>query len=285
MGRRGIEETVINAQRGSEAALADLYRWFMEDRRFFACVYRILRDWEEDVRDIMQECAVNICHNIGKFDPDKGDIASWCHRIAANAATDQFRKRHRERTIPLRIVPSMDSDLEGEKEVEILSDAPKPDKVILSREISEIIDEAEKNAGLSTRQKLIWRLHRAGYDISFAAMTAMGDVNDRTRAAVSRDIYRAMRKIELYLWTNYPDWSELYRNIVFLFGVGLELQIHLDKGNIAEELQTEFRDRELVPPRKVIIPNKKKGILWLITAKDSPIYLVRKEKRRLDIYR
>jgi len=288
MREQEIEKTVVEAQRGSEEALADLYKWFLEQRQFFNCAYRILRDWEEDIYDVMQESAIKISRNIDRYDPDKSTFSNWCYRIVKNAAIDQFRKRVREKVQPLRIVPSSSStepDPEDKKEAEMPSSGPLPDRAAEAGEVLRIINEAEEKAGLSTRQKLVWRLYRAEHDISSIAMSVMGNMDDKAQAAVHRDKWRAGKKIEVYLWTNYPDWSESHQKVTLLFGTESKFQTDLDNGSISEELQREFENHSITPPRNVIVPGRKKGSMWLITDKDKPIYLVRKERDRLNVYR
>jgi RNA polymerase sigma factor (sigma-70 family) len=270
MDEEEVREIVVKAQEGSEPALAELFRWFTGQKRFFSCAYCILRNWEEDAYDVMQESAIKIGRNINEYDPSKGSFASWCNTIVARAATDQLRRRLREeqRIEGLRTMPPAD-----------------PHEVVEIKELSAILDEAEDKSDLSPRQRLVWHLHRIGYDIPFIATIVMEDTSNGAREAVSRDIWRAKRKIAVHIWVHYPDWAELYRKVTLLFNTELRFQTDLDNGNISEELRQEFENHQITPPRKLTIPNGKKGQMWLMADKDRPIYLICKEGDKLSVYK
>jgi RNA polymerase sigma factor (sigma-70 family) len=269
MGEYELEKAAVEAQGGSEDALAELCGWFAEQKQFFSRAYRILRDWE-DTYDVIQDSAEKICSDIARYDPKKGDFSNWCYTIVTNAAIDELRKRELRRRF---------REKEGFSNLEPIRPLPPPDEGL-----ADILDEAEEKADLSVRQKLIWRLYRSGDDVSSIAMIVMEDTSDSAKATVSRDIWRAKRKIELYLWKCYPDLAELYANVMLLFSIELRCQDDLDNGKIPRELRQEFENRKITSLGKVIIPNNKKGIMWLITDKDRPVYLVCKEKDRLNIY-
>jgi RNA polymerase sigma factor (sigma-70 family) len=265
-----LDKIVAKAQTGSEDALSDLYVWFVNNRLIFSCAYRILKDWEEDIYDVIQECAIEIRYKIKEYDPGHGSFINWCCSIVNHSAIDQFRKRSREeKGISNIIIYTLSSDNVSHE-------------ILESKELSEILDEAEMKAGLSQRQTLIWKLYRVGYDIPYIAQSVLDD--SEASETVSRDIWRIKRKLSVYLWTQYPDIADSYKKVILLFSMDPRFQIDLDKGKVTDELKQEFENQEISPPSKVIIPNKKQGNMWLITDKDKPIYLVRNEEVKLNVY-
>jgi|GEM_PF-5010851 len=274
MDKQELETRVISAQAGSRDALEELCRWFLENRIFFVCANRILRNWRYDVRDVLQECAIKIFSNLDSYDADQGDFTNWCYSIITNASIDQFRKRLKDGKRIQHIkntknLPHLNSEQHNQTE---------------AKELKRIVNEAVSQAGLSQRQALIWQLYRAGHDIPYVAETALGNSGGPAKDIVSREIWKVKRKLSLYLWTNYPELADIYKKMEFLFSTGVCFIPELDKGNISDGLQREFESNKVKPPDKVIKPHSQKYLFWLMTSKDSPIYMARKERDKLNVY-
>jgi len=86
------EEALLRSARdGDRDALGTLLT--AQYDRCFAVCRRLLGD-EEDARDATQEAMISIAKGLARFD-GRSAFATWCYRIAANAALDELRRRTR----------------------------------------------------------------------------------------------------------------------------------------------------------------------------------------------
>lgn len=86
---------VAAAQRGERDALEALLRRHA-DRMLTVC--RRITCNEADAADALQEAMVAVVRGIGRFD-GRAAFGTWAHRVAANAALDEVRRRNR-RAVP-----------------------------------------------------------------------------------------------------------------------------------------------------------------------------------------
>ena len=84
-------ELVVAAQRGDRDALDRLLRRHY-DRIHAVC--RRIAGSTRDADDAAQEALIRIVRAIDRFD-GRASFATWCYRIATNAALDELRKRAR----------------------------------------------------------------------------------------------------------------------------------------------------------------------------------------------
>lgn len=84
-----LESLVQGCARGSEAALAELYK--LSAPQLFALAVRMLRrtDWAEEV---MQECYINIWQNAGRYSSEQSQVMTWMSRIVRNRCIDWLRR-------------------------------------------------------------------------------------------------------------------------------------------------------------------------------------------------
>lgn len=84
-------ELVESCQRGDPGAFDDLVR--QTHRAVFTLVYRIVGD-RDDAADVMQDVYVRVWRNVRSFRGD-ANLATWLHRVAANAALSHLKRRGR----------------------------------------------------------------------------------------------------------------------------------------------------------------------------------------------
>jgi hypothetical protein len=216
---------------------------------------------------------VKIFYNISDYDSNQGDFINWCYTIVTNASIDQFRRRIKAE--------------KKENYIKISHNTLDPgsyDK-LEARELVSILNEAVIKSGLSERQRLIWNHYRAGYDIPYIAKTILKNTGEASKNIVSRELWKIKRKLSLYLWTYYPDMADSCKRLEFLFSAELSFVRELDRGNIPDELRQLFELNKIKSPDKVIKPHDRKYIFWLMTNKDSPVYMARRENEKLNVYR
>jgi RNA polymerase sigma-70 factor (ECF subfamily) len=83
--------------RGSESALAEIYR--LTSPHLFAFATRLLRrkDWAEEV---LQDCFLTIWQNADRFSSEQNHAMAWMTRIVRNRCIDQLRRPALERPDP-----------------------------------------------------------------------------------------------------------------------------------------------------------------------------------------
>lgn len=269
MDEQKLSKIVLEAQNGSETALSEIYNWFAYNDSLYSCAYRILRNWEDDVGDVIQDCAIKVINSIKIYNPNSNTFANWCYSIIRNKAIDQLRKRLKSKEqnpVNLYVLAIADND---------------PHEELESKDLSHIIDEASEYAGLSQRQRMIWQLYRAGYDIEHIADVVLRRSDNKAKESISCDIWRIKRKLSLYLWIYYPDLAEIYSKLTFLFSIEPIYQFDLNQGIVPKSLREKLPN---IPSAKIIVPKKRNSDLWLLNVLNRNIYLIRKENDILCIY-
>ena len=93
-----VEALVVNAQGGETAALEALYDHFYD--RIFR--YISFKAGDASVaEDITEDVFLRMLKSIGTYKHRGHPFSSWLFRIAHNLVVDHFRKRGRDRSVPL----------------------------------------------------------------------------------------------------------------------------------------------------------------------------------------
>jgi len=124
------EELVIKAQDGDKNAfnlLCQKYRGKIHD-----LVKKQIQN-EEDTEDVVQETFLHVFRALPNFRGDSS-FKTWLYRIAQNKKIDKIRERERERK---KMTDFISHWLEQGKK-----DVPRPDTIVISKEIDEAISEA-----------------------------------------------------------------------------------------------------------------------------------------------
>ena len=93
-----IEELVQRTQQGDAASFAGVYE------RFFDPIYRYILfrvSNQSEAEDLTEEVFVKALQSINSFRQKGHPFSSWIFRIAHNLVVDQYRKKSRERWVPL----------------------------------------------------------------------------------------------------------------------------------------------------------------------------------------
>lgn len=100
-GHSDDQRLVAALRTGSREAAGELV-----DRHWHEC-WRIARGILGDAagaEDVVQESLVSALEKIGSFDPRRGTLAAWLHRITVNRSLNEMRRRRRG-AVPLEAVP------------------------------------------------------------------------------------------------------------------------------------------------------------------------------------
>lgn len=150
--RAQVESLVEKAQKGSQAAFADLYDYFYP-KIFRYTSFKVL---EIDRDDLVSEIFFKFVKNLKKYRKKEGiSFDAWLYRMAHNTITDFYRKKSRTMEIP-------ESNILAEKEADFSifdtqeTDEKTPRELLLEKESFDAIENLMKN--LPTAQKEILQL-------------------------------------------------------------------------------------------------------------------------------
>ena len=173
-----IEEDVLLAQQGNEAAFARLYNKYAH--RVAKHIFRYTKDHYE-TEDIVQEAMLHAYHKIGTF---RGDCKfySWLTRIAINDSMNHYVK--------LRRRPPMD---DVQADTVDWSHNETPDALFETEEMRRRLEDGFENIMPEFSQALQMRLrHEMPYDDIAAELDlSVGTVRSR--------IHRAKRDLTVYM--------------------------------------------------------------------------------------
>ena len=183
---------VSRAKSGDEEA----FRLLVEkhSRPIFRVAYRMTGN-EHDADDVVQEAFLRAYKQIERFE-ERSNFGTWLHRIAINCALDLLRARGREN----RVESVMDED---GQELELKSDAPQPDRLVLSAEMQRHVAKALEKLTGNERTAFMLR-HFEGMPVEEIGKTLGIQVN-----AAKHTIFRAVRKLREALepFTRTTTWS------------------------------------------------------------------------------
>ncbi|NLM96628.1 MAG: sigma-70 family RNA polymerase sigma factor [Halanaerobiaceae bacterium] len=174
-------ELVQEFKDGSEQAFAELIERFQH--RVYNTTLRMLGN-REDALDTAQECFIKVYKNIKKFKGDSS-FSTWLFRITTNACRDELRKRKRR----LPVYTDINSDDENNTIQNISNGSNEPEKITISRDINESIQELVNQ--LPEDQKLVFIL-REFQDLSYQEIAEILDIS---MGSVKSRLSRARRSL------------------------------------------------------------------------------------------
>lgn len=164
----------------------DAFRVLVErhSRKLFRLAYRLTGD-EQDAEDIVQETFLRAYRNLSLFD-ERAGFGTWLFRIASNYSVDLLRARQARLS---RSVPVHHDSSEDSPGVEVVAEAPLPDRLAFSGQIHERLQQALTE--LSPRERTAFALrHFEGHTIEeISGMLKIG-IN-----ATKHSIFRAVQKL------------------------------------------------------------------------------------------
>ena len=162
---------------------AEAFRFLVEghSRVIFKVAYRMTGN-EHDADDVVQETFLRAYRQMASFE-ERANVGTWLHRIAVNCALDLLRSRSRH-----------DKHYAGdpagnEDSLEVSSDTPSPDRLLLSAELQQHVNAALERLSGNERTAFILR-HFEGMPVEEIGRTLGIQVN-----AAKHTIFRAVRKL------------------------------------------------------------------------------------------
>ena len=172
-------EAVSRAKDGD----ADSFRLLVErhSRPIFRVAYRMTGN-EHDADDVVQEAFLRAYRQIDRFE-ERANFSTWLHRIAINCALDLLRARTRHDKHHIH------ESEDGEMSRTFQSDAPQPDRLLLSAEMQQAVSAALERLSGNERTAFVLR-HFEGMPVEEIGRTLGIQVG-----AAKHTIFRAVRKL------------------------------------------------------------------------------------------
>jgi RNA polymerase sigma-70 factor (ECF subfamily) len=181
-----MEVTDVAAVSRAREGDSDAFRHLVErhSRVIFRVAYRMTGN-EHDADDVVQETFLRAYRQLENFE-ERANFSTWLHRIAVNCSLDLLRARgrHDKHRADLSI-----HDGDEEREREIPSADPQPDRLLLSAELQQHVAAAMENLSGNERTAFILR-HFEGMPVDEIGKTLGIQVN-----AAKHTIFRAVRKL------------------------------------------------------------------------------------------
>ncbi|HWW61895.1 MAG TPA: sigma-70 family RNA polymerase sigma factor [Thermoanaerobaculia bacterium] len=157
----------------------DAFRLLVErhSRVIFRVAYRMTGN-EHDADDVVQEAFLRAYRQIEHFE-ERANFSTWLHRIAINCSLDLLRARGRH-----------DKHYGGEADESALeTDAPQPDRLVLSAELQQHVAAALERLSGNERTAFVLR-HFEGMPVEEIGRTLGIQVS-----AAKHTIFRAVKKL------------------------------------------------------------------------------------------
>src|SRR5436853_2035263 len=164
----------------------DAFRLLVErhSRVAFPVAY-LMTGNEHDADDVVQEAFLRAYRQLDHFE-ERANFSTWLHRIAVNCALDLLRARGRHDKHRIGMTEMQDDE---EREREIASADPQPDRLLLSAELQQHVAAAMEKLSGNERTAFILR-HFEGMPVEEIGKTLGIQVN-----AAKHTIFRAVRKL------------------------------------------------------------------------------------------
>lgn len=182
--QKSDRDLVLACQRRDPAAFEELVK--RHQRTVYALLYQLAPEWN-DTSDLAQEVFIRIWRSINNL-RNPSSFRSWLTQIVTNLFYDELRRRPRR--LP---TVSMDESFENDESEEgttrdIPDESARPDDIVLSREISEVIRDSMKRLPEQFRTAIVLReVEGLSYEeIAILTKTEMGTVKSRIARARSK---------------------------------------------------------------------------------------------------
>lgn len=135
----------------------------------------------EDAEDLVQDTFVKIWHNLGSYDPSRGELKSWISTVARNQRVDRFRRDSQQRH-----TQSLDEGWDHSDTLS-LSDRlpdlnPSPADSAATRQVIEMVTRAVEQVAPEMREvvKLRFIFEMDNQEIAHRLRIPEGTVKSRT---------------------------------------------------------------------------------------------------------
>lgn len=157
-------------------------------RAIFALAYRMTGN-SEDADEVVQETFMRAYKSLDRFE-QRSNFGTWLYRIAVNRALDLIARRKSRPQPEYTIAEDPEA---AEREMQVSSERPDPERQLMSREAGEKIATAIRE--LSPKEQIAFRLrHMEGRSIAEIA-----EAMEIKEEAAKNTVFRAVKKLRATL--------------------------------------------------------------------------------------
>ncbi|MFZ0820143.1 MAG: sigma-70 family RNA polymerase sigma factor [Candidatus Acidiferrales bacterium] len=169
----------------------DAFRALVErhSRSLFRLAYRMTGN-EHDAEEVVQEAFLRAYRRLDRFE-SRANFGTWLYRIGVNCSLDMMRKRKTESS--QRVQASGDDPDASDPLDNVMSTDPAPDRMMLSAEVKEKVEEAMKELSPVERTAFVLR-HFEGHSIE-----EIGKQLGLGIGATKNSVFRAVQKLRRQL--------------------------------------------------------------------------------------
>jgi RNA polymerase sigma-70 factor (ECF subfamily) len=150
-------------------------------RSIFRLAFRMTAN-EQDAEEVVQETFLRAYRRLDKFE-ERAEFSTWVYRIATNCALDLLdRRKHAKQEDPLY-------DEEDDRELQLPSSAPSPERQVLSSEMRQRVAAAMNELTGAERTAFVLR-HIEGQSIEEISKSLA-----IKEGAAKNTIFRAVQKL------------------------------------------------------------------------------------------
>jgi RNA polymerase sigma-70 factor, ECF subfamily len=170
----------------------DAFRALVErhSRSLFRLAYRMTGN-EHDAEEVVQEAFLRAYRRLDRFE-SRANFGTWLYRIGVNCSLDMMRKRKTESS---QRVQTSGNDPDASDPLDnVVSTDPAPDRMMLSAEVKEKVEEAMKELSPVERTAFVLR-HFEGHSIEEIGKS-LGLGVGATKNSVFRAVQKLRRQLE-----------------------------------------------------------------------------------------
>ena len=182
---------------GDAAAWEEIVQTY--NRRIYNICYRFAGSGD-DAQDLTQEVFIKMYRTLPSYDHTKGAFVTWVTTITRNLLVDHFRKTKQDRMTDSMDTASSDHEDASRSVSKFLTNPPRPDAHVRSREVCETVHAALAKLSPELREAVILRdLQDMDYrEIATVLKVPEGTVKSRInrgRAELARLLQRTYRQV------------------------------------------------------------------------------------------
>jgi len=179
-------ELVAAFKAGDQAAFEEL--WLKYEQRVYNHCLRMVGD-EEESHDLTQDVGIKVIRNIKNYEHTYA-FYTWLYRITVNCCIDFLRKKRRHAQEVSLTPNSEDESADQVREHTIPDETFVPDKTLLNRELSEVMNAAI--AQLSEKLRAIIVLK----EVDGFSYEEIADILECSRGTVKSRLFRARERLK-----------------------------------------------------------------------------------------
>ncbi len=149
--------------------------------------YRIMGN-EEDAKDMTQEALIKVYRYLDKFRMDSS-FSTWMYRIVMNTCKDHLRKKKLKVTSIDKLIETSD----GSMQVEIKDDKRTPEELLISKEVSNEVQNALQSVNEKNRIVVVLR------DIKGFSYSEISEIIDVPVGTIKSRINRGRQELKSIL--------------------------------------------------------------------------------------